>query len=680
MLWLHGDVNATELPSRFRMALAQIGRGSIQIQWPATNWLAVLRRALVLAAIFGWGVTTGNLATAVFASFGALQMGLIEAALPFGRLLRLLLVNVIVLTAVAYVAASLGGTWWTVVLLGGIAFVHGTMTNSGLLPMATSMGAMLIGVIFAGLPDAPAMAATAARCFLVGAVIQSTVWLITWRAERTRSVRRLLANSIRSVQQLLPGDGIDMWRSQGASLDSERVKAALAASGVAPAQLIAANNVLSATAHLHRCIVAWRVLKQPGWADRLRATEALRRTIERLDESMHRAPEPIMFVATDPWPIDEAVSRAIAGLDDSVNCFLRALDSGGKPDATDRAHPQHDQAKPTGDMAAMWKALTPGNPLLRHGVRLAAAIMIAQCTALLVEIGHSFWIPLTVALIVKPDWSFTVIRSATRLVGNLAAVVLVPLALSAAVGVPWAITFLVFALGATAFRYFTGNYIAASFGVAGTILILDETLSPDGALYLWRIVATLIGTLIGVAVALAVPTWSSRGANTLLGNVVTDLAAWCRGVCTGLGKPKCATPEAMIPPGHTIRDELAILLPQARAALLEPRPATDPRMLTAAAEASQRLHLILTALSFHALLLHEHASPGVDVSRPSSQAVAALDRSAERLGGDPSPTWSPPQSASQPTTAEATAVAAQAAHLAVTADALLAAVESAQTG
>ena len=96
------DVDPAAFPSRFRMALSQIGRDSIEPQWPSASWLSVVRRAIVLTAVFATGLLAGDPSTAIFAAFGALQMGLLEAALTRTALARLLIVNIVALTLTVY--------------------------------------------------------------------------------------------------------------------------------------------------------------------------------------------------------------------------------------------------------------------------------------------------------------------------------------------------------------------------------------------------------------------------------------------------------------------------------------------------------------------------------------------------------------------------------------------------
>ena len=113
---------------------------------------------------------------------------------------------------------------------------------------------------------------------------------------------------------------------------------------------------------------------------------------------------------------------------------------------------------------------------------MAVAIGIAQSLGLLAPLNHSVLDPADVCLRGQTRMVVHHRSLTARIGGNLLAVVLVPLALQLAAGQSWALAVVVAVISAVAFRYFTGNYILASFGVAGTILVLDQTVSPDQAL------------------------------------------------------------------------------------------------------------------------------------------------------------------------------------------------------
>ena len=624
-----------ELPPRWRLAADELGRGAFEAPWSAASWTSVVRRSAVLTGFVLYGVVTGNLDTAVFAAFGALQLGLGEAALPWRGLLRFLVVQVAALSVVVFVASSLSSTWWTVPLLAVLAFVQGSTAGVGLVPRATAIGALALGVIFAGLTGVDPF--TAAVWLSLGAAAQALLWLVFWRRERDLSVRRALANALRMVSRLGESPSVSGSVLNEASAQLDQARALIATSGFR--QAVQAVAVADAIDEVRRTTVCWRVLRQPGTADRLAMLEALRSQVRSLDESVV-APRRIPDLGDGlGWAITERLQDTVAILHDRISDLRTAQKA---PAAGARAGLPGPGNAPVSDWAD-WHGLRPGSAEFRHGIRMAVAIAIAQVVSLLVPFGHSFWVPLTVVFVVKPEWSFTVVRSSARVLGNLAAVILIPPAFQLVSGNGVVMAALVAVVGAVAFRYFSGNYIAASFGVAGTILILDQALDPGASLYAWRIAATVIGACIGLAVSAAIPSWRGRQAPRLLAELAGGLATWQRAVLAGVQNPASSDFAALRSVGEAERNNLIRLRPTVAAAMLEPHPRVDPRALLVATNAAEKAHLSLMALTIETRIRRDTGEPGLDVAQSAAATHVALTEAARCLGA-PIPPEGPPSS------------------------------------
>ena len=596
------------------MAVVQLARGAFVAPWPQATWVSVIRRSLVTAGFLAGGLITGELDLWVFGAFGALQLGLGEAALPFWRLLRLIGLTIAAMGAVAFLGATLAGSWWTVLLLGAVAFLHGSSVTVGALPRTVGIGALAMGVIFAGLGGIDPGPATA--WLMIGACSQGLLWLILWSVERDRAVRLVLANSVRSVARIARSDDVTGRASSLASAEVDEARSTIVSAGVRYRE--SAFRVADLVDEVRRTTVAWQVLHRPGYGSRLSVFQRLRHSVGLLREG----PVP---PSTGPAPEGSwAVSRHLADR-------IEALD-----EAIDHLH-DPDPASPPLPPPARWRewgGLTPGTPEFRHGVRMSLAIMIAQAVSLFVPTEHTFWIPLTCVFVVKPDWSFTVIRSVARVIGNLLAVLLVPFVLGAVLGYPVLVVLLVIVISAIAFRFFTGNYILSSFGIAGTILVLDQTLQPAPYLYDLRFIFTVVGAVIGIAVSALIPARRGRSATELLGGVASGLEAWTRQVCGGLLAPETfdfadSRQAAERERGHLIR-----LRPAVEAALLEPGDSADARVLAVALDTAGRAHLALLALTFEAQRMQRQGIPGLAVTSDAEVAQEALITAAEALGED----------------------------------------------
>lgn len=595
------------------MAAQQLWHGALATQLSAATWSSVLRRVAVMCGFVGFGLASDNLATSAFAAFGALQLGLGEAALPLRRYTVMQLAQVVAVVGVGLVAAALSGTWWTVPFLTVVAFAQGATVSVGLTPRATGIGALAIGVIFAGVAGADPV--SAATWLGIGASAQVAVSLLFWHRERTLAVRRALANALRGVAEIAQRRAVSGRTSNVASSQVDQARDLIRGSGVP--ESATAFAVADAIDRVRRTVVGWRVLRQPGLAERLEVAQALNRCVRHLDEAIvppevHASPATV-----EAWPVSGHLAADIAGLDAAITTLR---DGGGESAPS----PPDSRAVWSG-----WQGLKPGSPEFRNGIRMALGIAIAQALTLVLTLPHSYWIPLTVVFVVKPDWSFTVVRSSARVLGNLLAVILVPPALALTAGTEWGTVILVGLISGCAFRYFSGNYVPASFGVAGTILVLDQTLSPDAALYGWRIAFTLIGALVALVVSAAVPSWRGAHAAPSLNPLLEGLRGWTSELRQGLARPAAADLTQLRQAAEIERNNLIRLRPAVAATMLEPRPAADPRFLMIGIDAAERAHLSLLALTYQVRHLQEEQEVGFDVpsgvppvaARPQDLAV-----------------------------------------------------------
>ncbi|MDH6137942.1 putative membrane protein YccC [Kitasatospora sp. MAA4] len=66
----------------------------------------------------------------------------------------------------------------------------------------------------------------------------------------------------------------------------------------------------------------------------------------------------------------------------------------------------------------------PGSAVLRHAVRLATVVTVADLVGRLAGFRHGYWAPLTAAMVIRPDFAQTFSRGVARLAGTAAGVAL----------------------------------------------------------------------------------------------------------------------------------------------------------------------------------------------------------------------------------------------------------------
>lgn len=638
-------VRPADWPSQLSMGLAQLRRGTLAAPWPQASWLSVARRTIVLSAFVVAGATTGRFDVFVFAAFGALQMGLNEAAVPFGRLVRLIGLTTVMMAVVGFIAMALHGSWWTVPFLAVVAFVQGSTVAIGLVQRAAGIGTLAMGVIFAGINGDPVQAAT---WLTLGCLAQGAVWLLFWSRERDHSLRVLLANTMRTVVQMAGERAVSGGDSNRSSAEIDQTRRAIVDSGIDWSS--SALEVTDAVTRLRRTAVAWRVLRDPGYGERLAVVERLRRSIRAATRGKAPAPWPPATTGPEAWEVSAQLERDLGDLD-------RALAAVGQ----DTVAPAESAQSPGTSRTPVSRAwIQPGTPEFRHGLRMALAIAVAQTASLTMTVDHSFWIPLTCVFVVKPDWAFTVTRSVARLAGNLLAVVLVPIALIGSEREA-GLVLVVAVLSAVAFRYFTGNYVLGSFGIAGTVLVLDQTLNYSQDLYASRILSTVIGAAIGIIASALIPTYRAGEATQMLAQVVQGLGNWSATITQAVitPAPREASDVALL--GDEERRNLIALRPAVEGALLEPRPKSDPRVLAVAMDAVERAHLALLALTFRARTTAQSAAPGLDITEEAELASQAFAEAARAAGvPEPPPLVRPVAPVLAPQSDEDAAIARQA--------------------
>ena len=177
------------------------------------------------------------------------------------------------------------------------------------------------------------------------------------------------------------------------------------------------------------------------------------------------------------------------------------------------------------DEARLPVTLRPGSPLailranfhlqsvafrhaLRCGVCLAIAVAGERALGQAYGFGHGFWVPMTTAIVLKPDFAGTFSFGLLRVVGTLAGLILTTAIVHYAFGNVWAQLALLTAL-CIGFRLFTTmNYGLGVMMLTGLIVILLSFygIAPGDAM-LVRGLATAIGSALALLAYAVWPTW-----------------------------------------------------------------------------------------------------------------------------------------------------------------------------
>jgi uncharacterized membrane protein YccC len=180
----------------------------------------------------------------------------------------------------------------------------------------------------------------------------------------------------------------------------------------------------------------------------------------------------------------------------------------------------------TGAWATLRANLTPKSTMFRHAVRLAVGVGIGEVVSRTMSHTHSYWLPMTVAIVLKPGFASTMTRGALRVLGTLvgllfttALFVFLHPSLDMQIALIGILTFVLRFLGVANYGFFAAT-------VGGLIVLLASVAGADPQpLIAARAQYTVLGGLIAVVVYVA---WPTRGEGQAGAAVVALLEAYRR--------------------------------------------------------------------------------------------------------------------------------------------------------
>jgi uncharacterized membrane protein YccC len=148
------------------------------------------------------------------------------------------------------------------------------------------------------------------------------------------------------------------------------------------------------------------------------------------------------------------------------------------------------------------------SPIFRFALRVAMAISLGLLVAeWLPYQTHSYWIALTIAVILKPSFSMTRQRRADRVIGTVIGCILTAVILHF-VHAPAALIGFMFVATAAAPAFLTIKYRYTAVAASMQILLLIGLTGPHGASGVGeRLLDTLVGTIIATFFSYVLPNW-----------------------------------------------------------------------------------------------------------------------------------------------------------------------------
>ncbi len=500
-----------------------------------TPWLA-LRNTIGVAAPLAVGVAMGTVPGGIAVATGALNVSFSDSHDPYvQRASRMLLASFLVGLAV-FIGSMWGRNNLVAVLIAGAwAFSAGMLValNTNAADLGTISLVTLI--VYSAFPQSPERAAYAGLLALAGGLLQTTLAVALWPLRRYAPERKALGDLFTELAKAA-AKPVDALQSPPASAESTR------------AQTVLASLINNRTLAGERCLL---LLSQ---AERIRlgllVLGRLRTRIQRerplslegdivdhflasvsqllstigssliAGQTIASAPDLLKKLETlsedmrnwAPARSDHATALAAdAALQmAAITGQLRAsvdLETNLTP-AGVKSFELHEAEKPwrlrlAGRVATLRANLSLDSTACRHAIRLSVCVALGDTLARGFSLRRAYWLPMTVAILLKPDFTATFSRGVLRLAGTF--------------------TGLVLATGL--FHILTPNPYA-EVALVGASLFVLRCFGPANYGILSVAVTSLVVVLIAITGVPPSEVIAARGFNTVAGGTIALLAYW----------------------------------------------------------------------------------------------------------------------------------------------------------
>jgi uncharacterized membrane protein YccC len=510
-----------------------------------------LRNAAAVVLPLAIGVAFGQAGAGLAVATGALNTMFTDQPGPYRlRMQRMLLAAIAAgLSALLGIVIGVHSVW----LIGAIlvfAFGGGMLVALG--PMAARVGltSMIVLMVTADMRVPMHQAPGIAALILGGGLLQMLLAVAAWPLQRYRPERFALADVLGQLARTARArpdaeqrppvsqaalDALVMLhgehRARGAAMQSFRVLAEIceraridllslsdlhARMGDAALRARLADMLEQAATCFDQIEEAVRGARSPAAASP--ALEALQASVARLAIHVDPAPE-----RRDARLLRIAQVRAesLAGQLRSLTRNATTASSRGEAQAQ-RAEARLPAALRTGAALPTLRAnLALTSVAFRHAVRCALCVAFAATCERMLHVPHGVWIPMTAAVVIKPDFGGTLRFGVLRVAGTFAGLLLTTLLAHYAMQ-SVGLRLLLMAALCVGFRLLAQvNYAIGIALLTGMVVLL---LSFTGMAPAEAVQARLLATMIGSALALTAyalwPTWEGRRVMPILATLV----------------------------------------------------------------------------------------------------------------------------------------------------------------
>jgi len=512
---------------------------STATDWSAVRWIGPLRTTIVATAAVSIGIAIYGPTGAFPFAVGALFVGLADQRGDFDERVRGLVVAGVLVTLATFIGVSVSGSFLAHIVTAGIfAAFCGYIGLAGPRAALAGVVALVAFTAFSGTPEPLSAVVPTTLKVLVSAVVMATVIVVPMLTGRLGGLRTDVVVALRAQAFALRGmiGGIDGTNVAGKLVAA---RSRVEASGCYGQTLEWFEQMLSDTDAMRFGFLALhgaldeRNLEQQERVEqfKLAAGELLMALSSALEipASRRRISEALDAFNAAARACEEGLGPRSAAALARIEFAARSLSEsvGGRWPIGRHCQFSRRLRAPTEPIARLLHRQDPGSVFTHHAIRVSGLIVVATAIAQLDPFDHSFWIPLTVAWITKPDFAGTTLRVVERVLGTVIGVAASTL-LIYLIGSTIPLEVAMFAAGAMiTVAFLAANYTVCTVGVTIWLMaLLDIGSAPSGE----RVLQTLVAGLLVMAASRIWPTRTSSQAGAGLSDLARALRDYCASV------------------------------------------------------------------------------------------------------------------------------------------------------
>ncbi|MCJ1678212.1 FUSC family protein [Streptomyces sp. APSN-46.1] len=628
-------------------ALKDTARSGMTVERIRLEPLVALRATAGLALVIGAGLALFGPGSAASSAFGAFMAAIATFQQSWRPRPVLALASGLTLAVSTFVGYLVGAshTGLFLALLAVWTFLTGLMWAAGPTAGIIASGNVAVMLVTVTLPTSVAQAAGHTAMIAAGGVVQALL-IVLFPIRRWGAQRDALADALADEADYARR----LRRDPLAHFDPEPLMKARDAATVTvrqarrrPAELHGARGLAERIRPVLASLADPAVGAPAEGPARDRVRALLAAAAEVLDAAARairhgepvRLPAPALAVLKSPDLADvltgpplRAARRLAALLDDVLET--------AEPGSGRTADPAASMLRPTllalapVVLKAIRAELRPGSPILRHALRVTAAVCAGYAIGQALPFGHGYgyWAPMASVMVMRPDFTQTYARAVARFGGTLVGVAvatgIVQLArpgmyLSGFLAVVSAgLMYVLLRTGYAVAQAFVSAYVVFLLGMGG--VRWDQTV-PD------RVALTLVGGLLAMIAYALYPAWETPRLRTRLADWLAAGGRYAAAVLSQYADPAGARRADVREALLAARD--ARIAWQEALARAAGEPVRHRGLSRAAADDAADA---LAAMGRNAMLLEAHLPDRAHTPVPGAAALAEALRTATEAG------------------------------------------------